>query len=313
MISIITNINNAINTFIWGPFGIALLLLAGIVLTIVNRGFQFIHIRLWLKKTIGAVFADKVITAHTTKQNKSISQFQSLCTALSATVGTGNIVGVAAAIIFGGPGSIFWMWVMAFLGMITHYSEIVLGIYFRKKSENGEWKGGAMYYLKDGLGRYKGMKGISKILAILFCIFTLLASFGIGNMTQANSIAGNMESAFSVPAWITGLALCIIVAIVSLGGIKYAATIAEKLAPFMAILYVCGSLIIIFAHIDNIGTVFAAIVKGAFGAKAAGGGAIAYGFSRAVSWGFRRGAFSNEAGLGSSVMIHASKFADLFI
>lgn len=306
MTDIITKINNAINSVVWGPLGVFLLLSAGIVLTVVNRGFQFVHIALWFKKTIGAIFSDKDVSNHTSKENKSISQFQSICTALSATVGTGNIVGIAAAIVFGGPGSIFWMWVMAFLGMMTHYSEIVLGIHFRQKTESGEWRGGAMYYLRDGLGSRKGMKGIGKILAVLFCIFSLLASFGIGNMTQANSIAGNMESAFSVPEWVTGIVLSIIIAVISFGGIKYAATVAEKLAPFMALLYVCGSLIVIFAHIENLGAVFEAIFKGAFGIKAAGGGVIGYGFNSAVSWGFRRGAFSNEAGLGSSVMIHAS-------
>ena len=145
MISIITDINNAINSVVWGPFGIVLLLSAGIVLTVVNRGFQFVHIGLWLKKTIGAIFVDRHITAHTEKESKSISQFQSMCTALSATVGTGNIVGVAAAIIFGGPGTILWMWVMAFLGMMTHYSETILGIFYRQKTEKGEWRGGAMY------------------------------------------------------------------------------------------------------------------------------------------------------------------------
>ena len=135
MISIITTINNALNRIVWGPFGIALLLSAGVLLTVVNRGFQFVHIGLWLKNTIGAVFVDRHITAHTGKENKSISQFQSISTALSATVGTGNIVGVAAAIIFGGPGSIFWMWVMAFLGMMTHYSETILGIFYRQKTQ----------------------------------------------------------------------------------------------------------------------------------------------------------------------------------
>lgn len=306
MISIITTINNALNRVVWGPFGIALLLSAGVLLTVVNRGFQFVHIGLWLKNTIGAVFVDRHITAHTGKESKSISQFQSISTALSATVGTGNIVGVAAAIIFGGPGSIFWMWVMAFLGMMTHYSETILGIFYRQKTEKGEWRGGAMYYLRDGLGSRKGMKRVGSVLAVFFCIFSLLASFGIGNMTQANSIAGNMESAFSVPTWVTGIVLSIIIAIVSLGGIKYAATVAEKLAPFMALLYVVGSLTVIFAHVGNMPAVFAAIFEGAFGAKAAGGGVIGYGLNRAVSWGFRRGAFSNEAGLGSSVMIHAS-------
>ncbi len=306
MIETITKINDAVNGVVWGTFGIALLFVAGLVMTIANKGFQFTHFLHWNKKTIGAIFKDKKITAHTGKEDRAISQFQSLCTALAATIGTGNIVGVATAIIVGGPGAIFWMWVMAIVGMMTNYSENVLGIYFRKKGQNGEWHGGAMYYLKDGLGGYKGMKKVGTVLAVLFSLFCLIASFGIGNMSQVNSIAGNMESAFNIPTWVTGIGLVMIASIVILGGLKRVAAVTEKLVPFMAIIYIIGALVIFFTHITAVPAVFGAIFKGAFAAKSAAGGIVGYGFQKAITMGFKRGAFSNEAGLGSSVMVHSS-------
>lgn len=306
MIETITNVNNAVNGVVWGTFGIALLLIAGIVMTIVNKGFQFSHFGHWIKLTIGAIFKDKTVTAHTEKENKAISQFQSLCTALAATIGTGNIVGVATAIVLGGPGAIFWMWIMAIFGMMTNFSENVLGIYFRRKGENGEWHGGAMYYLKDGLGGYKKMKVVGTVLAVLFSCFCLLASFGIGNMSQVNSIAGNMTSAFNIPAWVTGIGLVILSSIVILGGLKRVAAVTEKLVPFMAILYIVGALIVIISHGSAIPAAFASIFKGAFSVKSAAGGTVGYGLQLAITWGFKRGAFSNEAGLGSSVMVHSS-------
>ena len=306
MIETVTEINGVVNGIVWGTFGIVLLLAAGIVMTFVNKGFQFFRFGHWISKTIGAIFKDADVTAHTSKENRAISQFQSLCTAMAATIGTGNIVGVATAIILGGPGAIFWMWFMALFGMMTNYSENVLGIYFRQKGKNGDWRGGAMYYLKDGLGSYKGMKQVGMVLAVLFSLFCLLASFGIGNMSQVNSIAGNMEAAFGVAPWITGIVLVIISAVVILGGLKRVASVAEKLVPFMAVLYILGTSIVIFAHRGNVPAAFVAIFKGAFAMKAAGGGIVGYGLMKAISWGFKRGAFSNEAGLGSSVMVHSS-------
>ena len=306
MIETITKINDAVNGVVWGTFGIALLFITGVLMTVVNKGFQFTHFAHWIKKTIGAIFKDKNITAHTEKENKAISQFQSLCTALAATIGTGNIVGVATAIILGGPGAIFWMGIMAIFGMMTNYSENVLGIYFRRKGENGEWHGGAMYYLKDGLGDYKGMKTAGTVLAIVFSLFCLVASFGIGNMSQVNSIAGNMQAAFNIPAWGTGIALVIIASIVILGGLKRVALVTEKLVPFMAIIYILCALVIFFTNISKFPLVLTAILKGAFAAKSAGGGIVGYGIQQAITLGFKRGAFSNEAGLGSSVMVHSS-------
>ena len=306
MFETITNVNNAVNGIVWGTFGIALLFIAGILMTAINKGFQFTHFIHWIKMTIGAIFKDKHVTAHTEKDNKAISQFQSLCTALAATIGTGNIVGVATAIILGGPGAIFWMWIMAIFGMMTNYSENVLGIYYRRKGENGEWHGGAMYYLRDGLGSYKGCKWIGIVLAVLFSAFCLLASFGIGNMSQVNSIAGNMKSAFNIPSWVTGIALVILSSVVILGGLKRVASVTVKLVPFMAILYIIGALVVIVAHGNMIPAAFVSIFKGAFSAKSATGGVVGYGIQMAITWGFKRGAFSNEAGLGSSVMVHSS-------
>lgn len=302
----ITNVNDAVNGVVWGTFGIGLLLAVGILMTIINKGFQFTHIGHWFKNTIGAIFKEEHVTKHTDKEDKSISQFQSLCTALAATIGTGNIVGIATAIISGGPGAIFWMWVMAIFGMMTNYSENVLGIYYRRKNEKGEWSGGAMYYLRDGLGSKKGCRKLGLVLAVLFGCFCLLASFGIGNMSQVNSIAGNMKSAFGISTRVTGVAIVIISGFVILGGLKRVAAVTEKLVPFMAILYIVGALVVCAANIDQFGAVFSAILKGAFAMKAAGGGVIGYGVSRAITWGFKRGAFSNEAGLGSSVMVHSS-------
>ena len=306
MIEAITSINSAVNGVVWGVFGISLLFIAGIVMTIVNKGFQFGHIGHWMKSTIGAIFSDKHITKHTGKDDRAISQFQSLCTALAATIGTGNIVGIATAIIAGGPGAIFWMWIMAIFGMMTNYSENVLGIFYRRKNDKGEWCGGAMYYLRDGLGAKKGCKKIGAVLAVLFSCFCVLASFGIGNMSQTNSIAGNMNSAFGIPIWVTGIFIVILSALVILGGLKRVAAVTEKLVPFMAVLYVIGALVVCISHIGMFGEVFTAIFKGAFGMKAVGGGVLGYGINMAITWGFKRGAFSNEAGLGSSVMVHSN-------
>lgn len=306
MVELITNVNNTINGFVWGVPMLVLLVGTGILMTILTKFFQLSHLGHWFKNTVGGIFHDEHVTKHTEAEDQSISQFQSLCTALAATIGTGNIVGVASALVAGGPGAIFWMWIVAFFGMMTNYSENVLGIYYRRRNSKGEWSGGAMYYLKDGLGSYKGCKQIGAVLAVLFSAFCLLASFGIGNMSQVNSIAANMTSAFSIPATATGIVLVIIGALVIVGGLKRIAAVTEKLVPFMAIAYVIGALVIFFANISHVGAVFTAIFKGAFGLRAVGGGIVGSGVKLALTWGMKRGVFSNEAGLGSSVMVHSS-------
>ena len=306
MLETITNANGFVNGIVWGPAGLALLFCTGLIMSLRTGFFQFGHFGYWMKNTIGAIFTNKNITAHTEKEDKAISQFQRLCTALAATIGTGNIVGVATAIISGGPGSIFWMWVMAILGMMTNYSENVLGIFYRRKNAAGEWSGGAMYYLSDGLGGKKGCKKLGRVLAVLFACFCVLASFGIGNMSQINSIAGNMNAAFQVPNLVTGILLMVLSALVILGGLKRVAAVTEKVVPVMALFYIVGALTVVLTHVTSIPAAFVSIFKSAFAMKAAGGGVLGYGVSRAITWGFKRGAFSNEAGLGSSVMVHSS-------
>ena len=304
MIESITRINSAINNVVWGWPALILLGFVGVLMTCLTKFFQLSHLGHWMKNTIGAIFKDKHVTGHT--KDRTISQFQSLCTALAATVGTGNIVGVAGAIAVGGPGSVFWMWLIAFFGMMTNYSENVLGILFRRKDAEGEWHGGAMYYLRDGLGAKKGCKTIGAVLAALFSFFCLLASFGIGNMSQVNSIVSNVHTAFGIPTIATGIFLLVAVGAVILGGLKRVASITEKLVPFMVILYLLGTLVIIFMHITTIPAIFVSIFKGAFSLKSATGGVVGAGIATAMKMGFKRGVFSNEAGLGSSVMVHSS-------
>ncbi len=306
MIQVIEKVNDAVNNFVWGVPMLVLLVGTGILMTILTRVFQLSHFGHWMKNTMGSIFTDKHITKHTGKEDKSISQFQSLCTALAATIGTGNIVGVASALAAGGPGAIFWMWIVAFFGMMTNYAENVLGIFYRRKNDQGEWCGGAMYYLRDGLGGKKYCKYLGLVLSVLFSAFCLLASFGIGNMSQINSIAVNMDTAFRIPKIVTGILLMVLAGLVVIGGVKRVANVAEKLVPFMAVLYIAGTLAICAVNIDQFGAVFRAIFKGAFGLRAVGGGLVGSGVKLALTWGMKRGVFSNEAGLGSSVMVHSS-------
>lgn len=319
----LTSINNTINDFVWVKLGLILLLGTGILMTVLTKFFQVSHIRHWWKQTIGSMGSNHV-SGHLDKSEQSISQFQALCTALAATVGVGNISGVAAAICSGGAGAVFWMWVAAFFGMMTNYSENVLGIYYRRKNEKGEWSGGAMYYLRDGLGAKKGCKGIGKVLAVLFAIFCLLASFGIGNMGQINKIVANFESTFridalsdhilystesgsvSLYALLIGIAIMILGGLIIVGGLKRIAAFAEKIVPFMVVAFIIGSLIVIGVHYSAIGAAFKAIFVTAFAPKAVWGGVTGIAIKTVVTWGFKRGVFSNEAGLGSSVMVHSN-------
>ena len=321
----IAEINGSINGVVWGVFGLALLIGTGIIVTCCTKFFQITRIGTWWKNTIGNMFSKEVLKHR--KEKGTISPFQALCTALAATVGTGNIAGVAAAICVGGAGAVFWMWVAAFFGMMTNYAENTLGIYFRRKNSQGEWSGGAMYYLQDGLGGYKyeyknnrvSLKIPGKILAILFCIFAMLASFGIGSMGQVNKIVANVAAAFDVKALssievmggislyniIIGVVIMILTAIITLGGVKRIANVAEKIVPFMVVLFVAGSLVIIGVNYNAILPAFKAIFVNAFKPEAFVGGGIG-GVIIAMTNGFKRGVFSNEAGLGSSVMVHSN-------
>ncbi len=303
-IDAITEINSKINDMVWGWPALVLLAFVGILMTLLTKFFQITHFGYWMKHTIGAIFGDKHVRTHT--KDKTISQFQSLCTALAATVGTGNIVGVAGAIALGGPGAVFWMWIIAFFGMMTNYSENVLGILYRRKNKDGEWCGGAMYYLRDGLGAKKNCKKIGAILAVLFSCFCILASFGIGNMSQVNAMVKNVRHTVKIPSFAIGIFLFFAVGLVVVGGIKRIASITEKLVPTMVIIFLLGTFIIIGMNINTIPAVFESIFKGAFNLKSAAGGTVGSGIAIAMEWGMKRGVFSNEAGLGSSVMVHSS-------
>ncbi len=300
----VASINSAVNSFVWGVPVLSLLIAAGVLMTCLTKGFQFSHFIHWWKNTIGSVFK-KDISGHS-KEKGSISQFQALCTALAATVGVGNIAGVAAAISVGGAGAVFWMWLAAIFGTMTNFSENVLGIFFRRKNANGEWAGGAMYYLRDGVGGYKGCKSLGKFLAGCFAVFAIIASFGIGNASQIGNIAANMKGAFGIPNWITGVALVILAGLVIMGGIKRIAAVAEKIVPAMVLLYLIGAITIVCCNSERIGTAFASIFANAFALPAVAGGTCGAVISNAITQGFKRGVFSNEAGLGSSVMVHSS-------
>ena len=204
-VEVIERCNNVINGIVWGAPMLVLLVSTGVWMTFRTGFFQITRLGHWWSRTMGSIFSDAHVTEHT--KDHSISQFQSLCTALASTVGTGNIVGVAGAITAGGPGAVFWMWVIAFFSMMTEYAENVLGIFYRRKNREGEWKGGAMYYLRDGLGAKRGCKQMGAVLAALFALFCFMASFGIGNMTQANAISANLSSGFGIPSYITGVIL----------------------------------------------------------------------------------------------------------
>lgn len=310
MIEKVTQINSAVNNIVWGVPALTLLIGTGVLMTVLTRFFQFTHFGHSMKETVGSLFKKREILKN--EDAHSISQFQALCTALSATIGTGNISGIAYAITMGGPGAVFWMWLAAIVGMMTNYSENVLGIYFRRKNERGEWCGGAMYYLRDGLGSKKGCQEIGKVLAALFSFFAVVASFGIGNMGQVASIK---ESVLNVARFtgndtadglIIGGAVAAVAALVIIGGISRIASANERIVPFMAVFYIAGSLAIIVKNGGMVVPAFGAIFKGAFSMRAAAGGVGGAVIKQAVTWGFKRGVFSNEAGLGSSVMVHSA-------
>ena len=296
----VNSINTVLNEFIWGPVMLSVFLFVGIMFTIRTDFFQVQYIKHWLTITFLQIFRKEKDKVLKTKDRHSISQFQSLCTALAATIGTGSIAGVATAITAGGPGAVFWMWVSAFFGMITNYAENTLGIKYRYKNEEGDWIGGAFVYIERGLGKKW------KWLAILFALFCSLASFGIGNMTQVNSIATGLNHAFGVKTGTTAIILMILVSLVIIGGIKRIACVAEKIVPFMALLYIAGGLIVILAKMTQVPFAFTLIFTEAFNIQAMGGGVLRYGIVLAMKMGISRGVFSNEAGLGSSVMVHCA-------
>ncbi|MFV0425437.1 MAG: alanine/glycine:cation symporter family protein [Beutenbergiaceae bacterium] len=280
--------------FIWGPFLlIPLLLGTGLYLTIRLGGLQFT--KLWAALTLG------ILRRKDPDTTGDITQFQALTTALAATVGTGNIVGVATALGIGGPGALFWMWVTGLLGMASKYSETFLGIRFRRTDAAGEKSGGPQYYLERGIKH-----PIGKVLAISFAVFAVLASFGIGNMTQGNSIASNVENSFSVAPWVTGIVLTLATIVVLVGGIKSIGNVTAAFVPVMIVLYVLGALYILLVNIADVPAALGLIFTDAFTGSAAAGGFAGSTIMIAVQFGVARGIFSNESGMGSAAIAAAA-------
>lgn len=291
---IINEIIDRVNDIVWGPVMLVLLIGAGLFLTVITRGLQFRRFGYMMKKTILGVFSKNQHQS----DDSGVSPFQAVATAMAGTIGTGSIAGLATAIVSGGPGAVFWMWVSALLGMVTKYAEILLSLKYREKNEEDRWVGGPMYYIKNGLK--------IKWLAVLFAIFAMMACLGTGNATQSNSIAIALESTMGINPYITGVVLTIIAAAVILGGMRRIAVVNEKLVPFMAVFYVICSIIALIINYNKIPAAFALIFKEAFNFKAAAGGAAGYGIVLAMHYGFSRGVFSNEAGLGSAPIAHAA-------
>ena len=285
---------NKINGFLWGPPMLILLVGAGIFLTIRLNVFQVSKIKIWWKGTFGQILSKKAKD----KKDSNITPFQAVTTALASTVGTGNIAGVAGAILSGGPGAVFWMWVSAFFGMMTKYAEVVLAVKFRETDANGVHHGGPMYYIQNGLK--------AKWLAVLFAIFGTLATFGIGNLTQVNTAAGALKDSFGVPVLATGIGIAVICALVIIGGIKRIASVTEKLVPFMAVFYIIGSIIVLVMNASKLGGAFSTIFSSAFSLRSVGGGILGYIIMKGMRYGVARGVFSNEAGLGSAPIAHAA-------
>ncbi len=291
---ILQKINTAINDVVWGPIMLTLLIGVGLYLSVKMGFLQFRRFGYTMKNTICEMFSKH----QHTKDDAGVSPFQAVATAMAGTIGTGSIAGLATAIMSGGPGAIFWMWISALLGMVTKYAEIVLSLKFREKNKKGEWVGGPMYYIQNGLGL--------KWLAALFAVFAMLACLGTGNATQSNSIAIALESTFGASPYITGIVLTVLCGAVILGGMRRIASVNEKLVPFMAVFYVLCSVVALFLNIEKVPAAFALIFKEAFRFKAAAGGAAGYGIMVAMHYGFSRGVFSNEAGLGSAPIAHAA-------
>ena len=279
---------NWVGDLVWGPPMLILLVGTGFFLTFRLRGLQFS--KLW--------YAHKLIFTKDKTSAGDISHFQALTTALAATIGTGNIAGVATAIFLGGPGAVFWMWMTGLVGMATKYSEAVLAVKYRVTDSKGEMCGGPMYYIEKGLGW--------KWLGVLFAFFGAAAAFGIGNMVQSNSVAAAVSSTFSVSPIVTGIILAVLTALVVLGGIKSIGRVTAFLVPFMAAIYVAGGLVVVLINVAEIPAAFGAIFAGAFGGEAAFGGAV----GAAIRYGVARGVFSNEAGLGSAPIAAAAARTD---
>ena len=305
MQAILDFITGPLNTLAWMYILLPCVAIGGLFFTIRNRGMQFTKFGHALKNTIGKVFTKQ------TASEGAVTPFQALTTALAATVGTGNIIGTSQAIALGGYGAIFWLWIAALLGMIIKYSEVTLAVHYRERNSKGDYVGGPMYYIVNGMGKNW------KWLAILFTIFAILASFGIGNLSQANSISGSLNNAITsfapqmeaykdTVALVAGIALAVLTAVALLGGIKRIGKVTELVVPFMSAFYIIFTLVVIFGNIGNVGNAFKQIFTAAFNPQAVLGAASGIALKEALVWGLRRSAFSNEAGLGSAAIAHAA-------
>ena len=293
----ILKINCVINGIVWGWPMLVLLIGTGILMTVVLKGIQFTKFNYIIKNTLFAMFKKP-----TGDHAGEVTPFQAVSTALAATVGTGNIAGVALAIAVGGPGAVFWMWLCALIGMATKYSEVVLAITYREVADDGSISGGPMYYIKNGLH--------IPALAKTFALFGMLASFGIGNMTQSNSIAQSLNQTFNVSPMIVGIVFAILTGIVILGGIKRIGVVTERLVPFMAAFYIIGAMVIIILNISKVPAAFGLIFSSALTGHAAVGGFAGSTLKLCMKMGVARGVFTNEAGLGSAPIAHAAAMVD---
>ncbi len=291
MLQNLAMILSEVSSYVWGLPLIILLLGTGVYLTIILRGIQF-------RALIPSLYLALIKRKENEEAEGDISHFQALMTALAATVGVGNIAGVATAIAVGGPGALFWMWITGLFGMATKYSEAVLAVKYREVDKFGTMSGGPMYYISKGLG--------IKWLGTLFAVFASIAAFGIGNMVQSNSVADAINSTFGVPTWISGLVMCIATGLVILGGIKSIAKVSAVIVPFMILFYMIGSFISIFVHLENVPEAFRLIFVHAFTPTAAGGGFMGAAVQQTIRMGVARGIFSNESGLGSSPIAAAA-------
>ena len=303
MLQLIETVNSAVNNFIWGVPAMICIFGVGLYLSLRTRFLQIRKFPYAIRTTIGRMFRKKDAS------DGAITPFQAVCTALAATVGTGNIAGVAGAIAIGGPGAVFWMWISALLGMCTKFAEVTLAVFYREKNANGELVGGPMYYIKNGLGKKW------HFLAYLFAAFGVLTVFGTGNATQVNTITTAINSALmnyhviseksvSLSNLIQGIIIAALVALILLGGVKRIAQVTEKLVPFMALFYIILALGVILLKINTIPSVFVSIFKGAFRPSAVTGGIVGS-MIMSVKKGVSRGIFSNEAGLGTGSIAHA--------
>lgn len=308
MIQTIDRINDIVNDFVWGIPAMVCIIGVGLILSLRTRFIQLRKFGHALKMTIGRIFEKKEAS------DGAMTPFQAVCTALAATVGTGNIAGVAGAIAIGGPGAVFWMWISALLGMCTKFSEVTLAVHFREKNKYGDYVGGPMYYIKNGLSK----KWIW--LAYLFAFFGVITVFGTGNATQVNTITTAINSALlnynvinesstGILNLVIGIIIALVVAAVLLGGIKRIGKVTEKLVPFMAILYIVLGLGVIILHCKNVPSVFQSIFAGAFNPSAFTGGVVGS-FFLSMQKGVSRGIFSNEAGLGTGSIAHACSDTD---